>query len=160
MEDDLEALLDNYKYIRTGYVDLGRKCDVLLAALLEQIPGEGKLPLHWHHRSPAEFQKKHGHRGTVLWAPASSSHLLLIAGQKVMRVWTDSVRTCYVDVNDTIANSLSTVAFAKVVPIPAGNARKCLPFTKRIKLAQNFQMVELAKVVRNTYGLDSSRLSV
>lgn len=153
-DTDLEELLDEYKYARVGYVSLGRKSDALLSALLEQVPGDGKLPLHWHHRGLSEFQKRHGHRGVVLWAPASSSHLLLIAGQKILRVWTDTDRACQVDINDNLANALSTCTFAKVTDIPAGNARKCTPFTKRIKLEQQFHMLELAKVVRNIYGLD------
>jgi hypothetical protein len=151
---------DEYKYARTGYVDQGRKSDHILATFLANLPGDGRLPLRWHHRSVEAFQKRHGHLGTVLWAPASNSHLLLVAGQKVLRVWMDSANHCYVDLNAGIAASLATATFAKVEDIPAGNVRKCKPFTQRIRIWQNFHAAALIDAVKRVYGLDHQRLSV
>jgi hypothetical protein len=97
----------------------------------------------------------------VLWAPASSSHLLLIAGQKVLRIWTDSAKHCYVDLSDSLASYLSTaVKFSSVEDIPPGNVRKCKPLTKRIRVWQKFHANAIVEAVKRVYGLDQQRLSV
>lgn len=155
----MSGLDDEYKYARTGYVDQGRKSDALLATFLEQLPGDGKLPLRWFHRDVSSFQKSYGHLGVVLWAPASSSHLLLIAGQKILRVWHDTERHCQVDINEPLANFLRTKN-VEVATIPAGNERKCKPMTHRVKVGQKFQAVEIMKAVKALYGLDQPRVSV
>ena len=154
-----DSLEEEYKYARTGYVDQGRKSDILLASFLEQLPGDGKLPLRWFHRSVEAFQKSYSHLGVVLWAPASSSHLLLVAGQKIIRVWHDSERHCLVDLNEPLANYLSSRGFS-VEAIPAGNIRKCKPMTRRVRVTQKFMCVEIIKAVKALYGLDQPRLSV
>ena len=149
---------EEYKYARTGYVDQGRKSDQVLATVLAHLPGNGRLPLRWHHHGAEAFQKRHGHLGLVLWAPASNSHLLLIAGQKVLRIWMDTANHCYVDLNANLAAYLSTATFSKVEDIPAGNVRKCAPFTKRMKIWQNFHAVAIIDAVKRIYGLDNAGL--
>lgn len=157
---DLE-LEDDYKYARTGYVNQGRKADHVLTAVLEKLPGDGRLPLRWHHRGVDAFQKRYGALGLVLWASASSSHLLLIGGQKVMRIWTDASKHCYVDLSEPLAGYLSTaVKFSTVEDVPPGNQRKCKPLTKRIRVWQRFHAYALVDAVRRVYGLDQSRLPV
>lgn len=155
IEDELE---DCYRYARTGYVSLGRQSDHVLAAILAKLPGDAKLPVRWHYRDLASFLKRHGQLGTILWAAASSSHLLLINGQKIMRVWTDSARHCHVDISDALAAHLHASSFCKMTSIPVGNARKCKPFTKRIRIWQKFQAESLVAAIRSVYGLDSPRL--
>lgn len=152
---------EEYRYARTGYVSQGRKSDHVLATVLELLPGDGRLPLRWHHRGVDAFQKRHGHLGVVLWAAASNSHLLMIGGQKVLRVWTDTARHCQVDVSDQLAAYLSTaVDFSKVQNIPAGNVRKCKPMTKRIRLWQKFHAIALVDAVKRVYGLDLPRVQM
>lgn len=154
-----DEISDEYKYARTGYVDQGRKSDALLAVFLEQLPGDGKLPKRWFHRSVEAFQKSYSHLGTVLWAPASSSHLLLVAGQKIIRVWHSVERHCQVDLNEPLANYLKTKNLT-VEAIPAGNVRKCSPMTQRVLVTQKFQALEIMKAVKAIYGLDQQRVSV
>jgi hypothetical protein len=149
-----------HKYARYGYVPSGKKVDALLSVLLEQIPGDGRLPARWKHYDQQSFQDKYGHLGTVLWAPASSSHLLLVGGCKVLRFWTTTTTHAYVDISDVLASQLSQKPFAEISNIPAGNVRKCKPFTQRIRVHQKFHVLELAKVVRYIYGLDHARVSV
>lgn len=152
---------EEYRYARTGYIKQDRRSDHVLAAILEQLPGDGRLPKRWHHRDIASFQKRYSNRGIVLWAAASSSHLLLINGHKVLRVWLDTARHCQVDLNDALATYLSSaVTFSKVVDIPAGNVRKCKPMTKRIRIWQQFHAKAITDAVKVVYGLDKPRVSV
>ena len=158
MIDRGEELDDIYKYARTGYVGLGRQSDHVLAAILAQFPGDARLPMRWHYRDLDSFLSKHGHLGTILWASASSSHLLIINGHKIMRVWTDTAKHCYVDLSDNLAAYLHAASFCKMTDIPVGNVRKCKPFTKRIRIWQKHQAESLVAAIRSVYGLDNARL--
>lgn len=150
--------LEDLKYTRMGYSDLGRKCDFLLKDFLREFPATGTLPLRWRYTTQEDFQKKYHHLGMVVWAKASNSHLLLINGSKVLRIWTDVANTCWIDLSDPIAGALAYQSWGKVEPIPPKNARKSKPFTQRIKVWSRFQMRDIAAIVRNQYGLDQSRL--
>jgi len=153
-----EADLEDLKYFRTGYQDLGRKCDFLLKDFLREIPGNGQMPKHWHYRSLAHFNKKYSHLGMLVWASSTNSHLLLINGHRVLRIWTDVDESCWVDINDPVNSGMQVYSWGQTVAIPKGNAKKSAPFTKRIKVTQRYQMRDIAQAVRNTYGLDQSRL--
>lgn len=150
--------LEDLRYHRTGYFSQGRKSDTLLALFLEHLPGDGELPKRWHYRGQAAFQKRYGELGHMLWAPARSSHLLLMGGHKVLRVWMDTVNSCYVDLNDVLAGELSSQTDMVVESIPAGNTRKCKPFAQRVKVDQQFQVLKVIKAVKRIYGLDTKRL--
>lgn len=154
----MDELEDQYRYARTGYVNLSRKSDFTLSAVLALLPGEGKLPLRWHYKGDAAFVAKHGALGNVLWAAASSSHLLLIGGQKVLRIWTDTAMHCKVDLSPQLAGVLTGVPTFVVKDIPAGNARKCKPFVHRTRIWQQHQAATLVETVKRTYGLDNARL--
>jgi len=149
---------EDFRYTRVGYVDQGRKSDLLLATFLELLPGNNRLPLHWHYRSHDHFLKKYKHLGPVLWAAANNSHLLVVNGFRVLRIWTDTSNSCWVDLEDKIADQLSQSSLnrkGEVQDIPSGNAKKSQPFTKRIKVRQKFQMHAIADIVKRTYGLDT-----
>lgn len=156
--------VEDFLYYRVGYVDQGRKSDLLLAGFLRLLPGDGRLPLRWHYRSHERFLAKHGHLGLILWAASNNSHLLMINGFHILRIWTDTADSCWVDLADNLAGSLSQPTPMKrkgeVQDIPAGNAKKCKPFTKRVKVWQQFQMQGLADLVKRIYGLDNERLRV
>lgn len=153
-----EVDLEDLKYFRTGYQDLGRKSDFLLKDFLREMPGDGKLPAHWHYRSVQHFQKKYGKLGMIVWAAATNSHLLLINGQRVLRIWMDVAESCWIDITDSVDAGLKFHSWGQTEEIPAGNAKKSKPFTKRIKVTQRYQMRDVAQAVRRAYGLDQSRL--
>lgn len=152
--NDSEPDLEDLKYFRTGYQDLGRKSDFLLKDFLRELPGDGQLPKHWHYRSLEHFQKKYGNLGMIVWAASTNSHLLIINGHRVLRIWTDVDNSCWVDVNTQIASR------QVVIPIPKGNYKKSAPFTYRIQISQRHQVASLVKAVKDIYGLDSQRLPV
>lgn len=151
------ADIEDFRYHRMGYVNQGRKSDVLLTVFLDLMPGDGRLPLRWHYRSYERFLKKHGHLGHILWAAAGSSHLLLINGFHVLRIWHDTENSCYVDLADNLCGNLQSSLLARVESIPVTNAKKSKPFTKRIKIWQQWQMKALHDAVMRTYGLRVSR---
>lgn len=155
--DDLNV--EDFRYHRVGYIDLGRRSDHLLTFFLGLIPGDGKLPLHWKYISNEYFQKKYGQVGPLLWAAANNSHMLMVNGFHAIRIWHDTAASCYVDLADNIAGQLSPKMPA-VEDIPLANAKKSKPFTKRVKLSQQWQMKELANLVKRTYGLDNPRFSL
>lgn len=146
--------IDDLKYVRVGYVDQNRKSDHLLASVLRQLPGDGRLPLRWKYSDVPSFVKKYGELGSVLWAPALNSHLLVVNGHKIVRVWTDTATHCQVDLNDAIVAGLTGTKLEKeIADIPAGNVRKCKPFTKRVRIHQQFQANILVDAIKRTYGL-------
>ena len=159
-DTEVPADIEDFRYQRVGYINQGRKSDILLAVFLDLMPGN-KLPLRWHYRSPESFLRKHGHLGAVLWAASNNSHLLLMHGQQVLRIWHDTAKACYVDIADNVYGSLNSVnasLFSKVEDIPEANWKKSKPFTKRIKVWQQWQMKALHDAVMRTYGLRLPRL--
>lgn len=150
--------IEDFRYHRVGYVDQGRKSDHLLSVFLGLIPGDGRLPLRWHYRSHESFLSKHGYLGFILWAASNNSHLLMINGFHVLRIWHDTANACYVDLADNVAAGIDPRVRAGVETIPAANAKKSKPFTKRIKVWQQWQMQALAETVKRIYGLRIPRL--
>lgn len=146
--------LEDLKYHRTGYFDQGRKSDSLLAFFLGHLRSDGVLPKRWKYTDQESFQRLYGSNGHALWAPARSSHLFLLGGHKVLRIWTDTVNSCYVDLNDVVAGELSSSG-VEISEIPKGNTRKCKPFTKRVKIEHQYQAAQIVKVVKRIYGLDT-----
>lgn len=155
-----EVNVEDFRYHRVGYINLGRRSDHLLAFFLGLIPGDGKLPLHWKYIDNPTFLSKFGNLGPILWAAANNSHLLMINGFHVLRIWHDTSAGVYIDLADHLAGQLTNPKLPAVNTIPLANARKSNPFTKRIKLSQQWQMKELANLVKKTYGLDNPRLSL
>lgn len=155
-----ESDLEDLRYLRTGYISGDRQSDKLLAVFTSSLPGDGRLPLRWHYRSHEQFLKRYGNLGTIVWAAAANSHLLLINGWRVLRIWHDTTKCCYVDLADNIAASLPQQLHTRVETVPLANAKKSNPFTKRIKCWQQWQMLALVETVKRTYGLDHSRLSL
>lgn len=145
--------LEDLKYVRVGYVDQGRTSDHLLASMLRRLPGDGRLPLRWFHRSHTQFLEKYAHLGAVLWAGAINSHTLLINGFKIIRVWTDTPGHCQVDICDTLVTHLQGTKLNAIKDIPAGNVRKCKPFTKRVTVSQQFEVNVLMEAIERAYGV-------
>lgn len=146
--------LEDLKYLRMGYIDHGRKSDGLLKTFLTAMPGDGVLPLRWHYRSLEHFLRKHAAKGMVLWAASANSHLLVINGQRVLRIWTDTEHACYVDMNGAISSILLVHSWGKPETIPAKNVKKSKPFEIRWRMTEQYQMLHLAAAVKRAYGLD------
>lgn len=146
--------LEDLRYHRIGYFDQGRKSDVLLAFFLGHLRSDGVLPKRWRYTDQASFQRLYGSKGHALWAPARSSHLYLLGGHKILRVWTDASNSCYVDLNEVVAGELSLNGLAPEL-IPAGNTRKCKPFLKRVKIEHQYQALKIVNAVKRIYGLDT-----
>lgn len=152
----METDVEEFRYTRMGYIDRGRKSDQLLASFLSLLPGDGRLPLRWHYRSHARFQRVHGTLGRVLWAAAGSSHLLMVNGFHALRIWHDTAASCYVDIATNVLGATDAQIQAIAEVIPAANARKCKPFTQRVKVTYLWQMQDLVKAVKKTYGLHTT----
>lgn len=149
--------IDDFRYQRVGYIDQGRKSDKLLAGFLGLMPGDGRLPLRWHYRSHDSFLRKYGHLGRILWAASTNSHLLMINGFHVLRIWHDTANSCYVEIAANVYGSLNALNHGtllnQVESIPEANWKKSKPFTMRVKVWQQWQMKALHDAVMRTYGL-------
>jgi hypothetical protein len=142
-----EYYADDLKYIRLGYQADDRFCDEIVTKATELVPGDGVLPPRWRHGgNPEVFLDKYAHLGDALWSKSSSSHLLVIRGMHVLRVWTDSKTTCIVD----LAGGLVT---KDCTQIPANNWRKCAPLTHRKEMESVEDIVELMGRVKVLYGI-------
>ncbi len=136
------------KYSRYGYIDQGRHCDKLLSTFVEQVPGDGHLPSRWRYYDNAQFVHSYGHLGVVLWAASYNSHLLLVGGTKVIRIWTDAKAHCWVEGVDHVMSEV-----APLEQVPAKNARKSKPFVVRKKITDPTDISALAKRVNMIYGI-------
>jgi len=142
--------LEDMSYNRLGYFDQGRYSDELVASFTTILPGDGVLPHRWVYTTPEEFVATFGVLGVVVWAKARSSHLLLIGGQKILRIWTDMSNACYVDLRD---NLVGCFGMEHTEAIPAGNLRKCKPFTRRKKIYTVEDMERLARCTKRIHGV-------
>jgi hypothetical protein len=139
--------INDFTYIRPGYISQDRHCDTLVSAFTGIVPGDSVLPPRWKYTTQEAFVAEFGKQGLCLWAKAMNSHLLLIAGVKVLRIWTDTHKHCYVDIRDNLSGSVSAE------PIPAGNVRKCKPFTQRTKVTNIEDMKKLALETKRIHGI-------
>lgn len=136
------------KYQRIGYVDLGRHCDKLLSNFTQNLPGDNYLPARWRFGSLSNFCAKYSHLGLCLWAASYNSHLLVINGHRIVRIWTDAKNHCWVD-------GLAHVFLPSMLleNIPKKNIRKSVPFTVRTKIIAPQDMVDLALNIRHIHGV-------
>lgn len=147
--DSDQPEFDVPRYYRFGYTDGGRRCDKLLAAFHSVIPVSvlASLPSRWRYVSSDRFLDRYGWMGPVIWATSYGSHLLLIGGQRVLRIWTDADNQCWVEAQPHV---LSKVA---IVSIPEKNIRKSKPFTYRTKITLETEMSALAIRTKMLYGI-------
>lgn len=145
-------LEDEYKYGRSGYYSKGNHSDLLLSYLTSKVKTTGTLPKRWFYVEPSSFIKRYGHLGNVLWAASSSSHTLLLNGNKLFRLWTDAKNHCFLDLNPLLADKCAFTL--DVGDIPAGNIKKCKPFKKRTLITTLKQLQELLIAIKGIYGVD------
>ena len=140
------------KYIRTGYIDRGRWSDVLVQEFVSQIPGDGELPHRWRHNDLDSFLSEYGDRGSILWAKSFNSHLLMIHGHHILRIWTDVKDSCWVDLHPTVGTRPVIAAHMDCDNVPE-NSRKSKPFKHRAKIRTKEDMNIIAAEVKMIWGL-------
>lgn len=135
------------KYLRYGYYDQERHSDLLISTFVTHIPGDGTLPARWRYDSLDAFLNLYGELGAILWAKSSNSHLLVVNGQKILRIWTDAKKHCWVDAQTHILTGYPAEA------IPDNNVRKSAPFSQRVKITTTKDMYSLAVTTKRVYGI-------
>jgi hypothetical protein len=84
------------------------------------------------------------------WSRTQSYHLFLYDGVPLYRVWTNtSADFVWVDLDSTLAASLAS--YFTIEPIPAGNLKKCKPFTRRIKATSADASIFLVTLAKAQY---------
>lgn len=148
---DLEAPENNpFKHKRLGYLSSDRPSDELLKVALEQLPGEGTLPKYWKYGTHDDYCEMYGHLGKVVWAKSYNHHLLILYGQRILRIWTDLSNHCWVDITEYLVPIVQQWFVVK--PVPAGCYKKSKPFQYRIKVHSVEEMATLIAYVRDCYG--------
>jgi len=153
-----ELGLDDFKQMRVGWIDQGRLCDEIVKAAVAALPGDNTLPPRWAWKTHDKFMDKYGGLGRILWAKTASYHLLVINGWHIIRIWTDSPRTCIVDLSDPVATFLRGQNYSgsfhpKVEVVPESCARKCHPLTQRVRIQTVPDMQQVMSTIRSTYGI-------
>lgn len=146
---------DVQPYTRFGRIKTEGHSSAVVDMLEKCFPPDLVLPMRWSYRSHAEFMWKYG-RPYRAWAHSTSSSLLLLHGQHILRVWTDARFTVVMDLNDTIAAAMA--AYIPVNDLPATLLRKTKPLTKRVKLQSMDQVTLLVQQIRSVYGVDVARV--
>jgi len=154
MTEELEEL-EALKYVRVGWQDYERACDAIAKAVHSEFEGE-TLPLHWQWRSLEHFMSKYG-SSPIMWAKSASFHMLMINGHHVLRIWTDSAKSCFVDVNDVIYYELTTSSLKELLePLPTTCVKKSKPMNFRLKIKTVDQAQVIVNAVKRIYGLGST----
>lgn len=144
--------MEDFKYFRTGHVNIGRHADVLVDHLRYLLPGTGELPQRWMYKNREKFLAKYlDDLGPVMWANTASYNMLLIDGKYIFRFWTDVASHCLVDVSNELAVELSS--HFKVEDIPVSTYTKSKPFTKRIDISTKQEVEILVLQTLVTYGV-------
>jgi hypothetical protein len=147
--------LEELRYVRVGWQDYERPCDAIAKAVHSEFEGE-ILPLHWQWRSLEHFLAKYGET-PIMWAKSASFHMMLINGFHVLRIWTDSSKSCFVDVNDVIYYELTTSELKHLVePIPTKCVKKSKPMNFRLKIKTIDEAKVIVNAVKRIYGLGST----
>lgn len=146
-------------HLRVGWADYGRPCDAVVKRAFEMLPG-ATLPPRWSYKNLDHFLEKYGHMGRVLWSKTASYHLLMLNGFHIIRIWTDSPKTCIIDVSDVVAANFykhfgggNGGASNWIQDVPKSCTRKCAPLTKRVRGVNDSMIQSLMYVIRDTYGI-------
>lgn len=138
------------KYTRLGRIVNDSNTSRTVVALEEAFPAERVLPTRWAYRSEERFKQLYGDH-LVVWAHATSSSMLILRSQRVLRVWTDAQTSVLVDVSDPLAEAVKDRL--PVAQLPPTLFRKTKPFTKRILVDSNEDIAFLIQSVRSVYGM-------
>jgi len=100
------------KYFRPGYISEGdeKVSHTLADYAFSFFPDAERMPKHWHYRSLDYFTKKHGHRGEIIWSRTRSYHLLIVRGNRVMRIWTDT-GIARIDLDNVLASRMKAKGY-------------------------------------------------
>lgn len=136
----------NKKHQRFGHIHQDRFCDQVVDRATQLLPGDGVLPTRWLYKSQRDFVDRYKDLGQALWSKTASYHLLLVNGEYVLRIWTDSPDSAIVDIHDLLAR----VIMSPVTEIPVSVAKKTRPLTKRTRvtdLSQIDEIIDMTKVL-------------
>ncbi len=97
------------------------------------------LANRWVYDSKQSFLSKFG--ASNIWSVTNSYRLLLISGEHVIRIWTDSPRSCIVDLHPALAK----VTSLPVRDVPESVLRKTSPLVHRLTLKSEADAKKLLK---------------
>lgn len=74
------------------------------------LPSSSKdvLPKKWFWRDHVYFTKKYSHLGMIVWSRTHSSHMLLINGFPVLRIWTVNPHKARVELTQSVFFALQS----------------------------------------------------
>ncbi len=144
----------DYRWLRIGWFDQERPCDVAVQFATAQLPGE-TLPQRWSASSPTLFVKKFGEG--VRWSKTASYHLLWISGQPVLRIWTNAKTKTLIEVSDRLLPWLQR-ADIEVEKVPEGTKKRRGEFNWRFNLKYPAELNYLMTVVKVLYGVGEARV--
>lgn len=143
------------KYTRLGRIQADNNSSRAVTAIETAFPPEFVLPIRWAYKSPEKFVTRYGDH-KVCWAHATSSSLLILHAQRVLRVWTDAQNSVIVDVSDPLAGMIA--GKMDVVSLPETLYKKAIPFTKRVELVNEGHVSLIIQSIRSVYGVDVARV--
>lgn len=148
MSDTIEDL--DFRWVRTGWFDQGRKCDEYVKYAVDYIPGE-PLPARWTSNNAAHFVRQFGEGPR--WSKTASYHTLWISGHPVLRIWTNAKHVTNIEVSQKLKLTLEKEGFS-FVPVPEGTLNKRKEFRWRRRLMMKEELRFILEWVKVLYGLD------
>ncbi len=133
------------KYFRWGYYHDGRFCDEVIDKAVEMF-SVPTINTRWRYNTRDHFLKWNEYMGPILWAKCNSNHLLFINGFHVIRIWTETQKSCIVDISNSLRDGSDE-------EIPTSCERKCGPLKHRIRLKTVQQAEQLFNRIKQVYGV-------
>lgn len=141
-----EYSIHDLKYLRYGYVPDGRVSDTMITVAMRDLPGDGFIYPVWRYNTKEHFLENNAFMGPVLWANCASNHTLFINGFHIIRMWTNTRKSCIVDVCEALKDGSEE-------EIPESCNRKSKPLKHRIRLTTVKQAEQLFNRIKRVYGV-------
>ena len=97
MIGDQQIVRPDFKYARIGYVSVDSFSDACAAAAMEILPPNDpdfRMPKRWRYHGAEHFKETYGEG--VVWIRTASYHQLVIHGNRILRLWTNTPKSCKV----------------------------------------------------------------
>ena len=145
--DPLDGDLD-LRYSRVGPINQGRLCDKLAAVVDILFQGDS-LPARWR-MDPEALVEDYG--PGLLWSRTQSYRLLLVRGQPVFRLWTNTKASwVWIDLTPEVVAAVNRYFTCEAISV--GTLRRCYPCTHKIKVHTIDDILLFTTLVRDLYDL-------
>jgi hypothetical protein len=140
---------EDLRWVRVGWFNQERKCDVFVTHAVDLLPGK-TMPTNWQARDKYHFIQKYG--DGVKWCKTASYHMLIISGWPVLRIWTNAKHKTLVEISDLLQEQMKSKF--EIEFVPEGTKKKRREFNYRTSITLLAELDYILHLVKMIYGLE------